>query len=210
MCLGDLMVFLNALPRGCQVLPTTLSFPSQSRLADLSRTSTFSRNIRRPRLRTCIYPFTVVDVFEVDHRSLVCSIFRDSRCKATPIAHDVGKYSRTAWHTPTACHSTPLAYLAPIRRERLTVHEPMSRLAPCDRGALDAPGSESCQYLVARIAHMYLISQLPSPGQSQCPHINVLLPTSYRSFRFQENHHQSFPQFFASANQLSLHNLLAL
>jgi hypothetical protein len=158
MCLGDLVLFLNALPRGCQVMPTTLSFPSQSRLADLSRTSTFSRNIRRPRLRTCICPFTVVVIFQVDHRSLVCSIFRDSRRTSTSFVHDVGKYSRTAWHPPTACHSTPLT---PIRRERLPVHESMSRLAPCERNALDAPGSESSQCLVARVAHMYLISQLP-------------------------------------------------
>jgi hypothetical protein len=56
------------------------------------------------------------------------------------------------------CHSTPPA---PIRRERLTVHEPMSRLAPCDRGALDAPGSESTQCLIARVAHMYLTPQSP-------------------------------------------------
>jgi hypothetical protein len=88
----------------------TSSLSSQSRLADLSRTSTFSRNIRHPRLRTCICPFTIVHVLEVDHCSLVCSIFRDSRHTATSIAHDVGKYSRTARHRPTTCHSTPGAH----------------------------------------------------------------------------------------------------
>jgi hypothetical protein len=73
--------------------------------------------------------------------------------------------SHTMWESTRARQGTgrpPVTPpLAPIRRERLTVHEPMSRLAPCDRGALVAPGSDSSQCLVARVAHMYLISQLP-------------------------------------------------
>ena len=103
---------------------------------------------------------------------------------------------RLSLHTPGAhsTRATPCAW-------------PMSRLAPCDRGALDAPGSESTQCLIARVAHMYLTSQLPPQVIKKCPHNNVLLPTSYRPFRFQENHHQSFPPFFASAIQLSLYNL---
>jgi hypothetical protein len=98
------------------------AFPSQSPLADLSRTSTFSRNIWHPRLRTCSCPFTVVHFFKVDHHSLDCSIFCDSRCTATCSSHTMWESTSAlaALHVPgTAYHSTPLA---PIRRERLTVH----------------------------------------------------------------------------------------
>jgi hypothetical protein len=182
----------------------TSTFPSQSRLADLSRISTFSHNIWHPRLRTCSCPFTVVDFFKVDHRSarvlshIVCAMdvavhLESQKMEQTRLHVPAGRLSL---HTPGAhsTRATPCAW-------------PMSRLAPCDRGALDAPGSESTQCLIARVAHMYLTSQLPPQVIKKCPHNNVLLPTSYRPFRFQENHHQSFPQFFASAIQLSLYNL---
>jgi hypothetical protein len=102
MCLGDLVVFSQrSSTRPAQVLPAILLLPANHLFVICPAHQPFHATYGTLGSVPAAVHSQSFTFFKVDHRSLDCSIFRDSRCTATSIAHDVGKYSRNCMYPST-------------------------------------------------------------------------------------------------------------